>query len=163
MQYDYIAECDESKPQVNFWGPWFIACYAGLAAVTVIMLMWCAWNQRWASVSGSTVPLECVKVNQNVGGSATMGAMKRSLMKDEEEAVEKTAGIASQQLSASVTNEQWTQTGYKYTIIGMIFYSLVVLAHVVIQFLLFALTVEYCKFLFYWYLTLLSLIEPCSC
>ena len=137
MQYDSIAECleeqKENKAQVNFWGPWFIAAYVGLAGVTVLMLIWCAWNQRWASVSGSTVPLECVKVNQNV--------------KDEEEAVEKTAGIASQQLSASVTNEQWTQTGYKYTIIGMFLYSLVILAQVVIQFLLFALTVEYCKFL----------------
>lgn len=42
--------------------------------------------------------------------------------------------------------EIWTQTGYKDTFVGMLLYGLVILAQVTIQFLLLALTVEYCEY-----------------
>lgn len=127
-QYDADSEClaaqEESLPQVDFTGPWFLACYIGLSAVTFLMLLWCAWNQRWASVTDSTVPLEGAK------------------LADEELEVRGSA-IPS---SSAATNAPWTQTGYKSTFVGMTLYYLVVLAHLIIQFLLLALTVEYCEF-----------------
>ena len=103
------------------------------------MLVWCAWNQRWASVSGSTVPLEGAKLKsmeeEDVARVSTTQKMRN--------------GISSSPTTASTINEverTWTQTGYTSTnIIGMSIYYLVVLAHLIIQFLLLALTVEYCK------------------
>jgi hypothetical protein len=148
-----LANQKESLPRVSFGGPWFVACYVALAGVTAFMLIWCAWNQRWAPVPGSTVPLECAKVEEvGDGGSATMGAKKRSDMMDEEvvEMSAVAAGQSSAKLSSrlitSIDGEEWTQTGYRSTVVGMTLYSSVILAHVIIQFLLFALTVEYCEF-----------------
>ena len=120
--------------------------------VTALMLVWCAWNQRWSPVPGSTVPLECAKVGEDGGlGSATMGAKKRSDMMDEE--VAEMIAIASGGSSAKHTHlftandgENLSQTGYRSTVVGMILYSSVILVHAIIQYLLFALTVEYCKF-----------------
>ncbi len=160
--YDTNALCltnqKESLPRVSFWGPWFVACYVGLAGVTALMLIWCAWNQRWAPVPGSTVPLECAKVGgDGGGGSATMGAKKRSDMMDEEmapmsaAAAGQSAAKQSGHLITSDDGEEWTQTGYRSTVVGMILYSSVVLAHAIIQFLLFALTVEYCECLLFPY------------
>jgi hypothetical protein len=117
------------------------------------MLTWCAWNQRWAPVPGSTVPLECAKVGgDGGGGSATMGAKKRSDMMDED-MVQMSAVTAGQSaakqsghLITSNDGEESTQTGYRSTVVGTTLYSSVVLAHAIIQFLLFALSVEYCEF-----------------
>ena len=116
------------------------------------MLTWCAWNQRWAPVPGSTVPLECAKVGgDGGGGSATMGAKKRSDMMDEEMAqmsavtAGQSAAKQSGHLITSNDGEESTQTGYRSTVVGTTLYSSVVLAHAIIQFLLFALTVEYCE------------------
>ena len=119
-QYDVNSEClelqTESLPQVNFTGPWFMACYVGLSTVTILMLVWCAYNQRWARVKGSSVPLESP-------GLAT---------KNEED-------------SGMNKNHEWSQTGYKTTFVGMTLYALIILAHWIIQFLLFALVVEFCE------------------
>ena len=156
-QYDANEVClanqKESLPTVSFGGPWFVACYVALVGVTALMLIWCAWNQRWAPISGSTVPLECAKGGEvGDGGSATMGAKKRSDMMDEEVAEMRSvaAGQSSAKHSSLLINpndgEEWTQTGYRSTIVGMTLYSSVILAHVIIQFLLFALSVEYCEF-----------------
>lgn len=131
-QYDADSEClaaqEDSLPQVDFTGPVFLACYIGLSAVTLMMLLWCAWNQRWASVSGSTVPLE--------------GA-NRKMMGEKAEHIQRSA--TSIPNASSLSEEHWTQTGYKSTIVGMSLYYLVILAHLIIQFLLLALTVEYCE------------------
>lgn len=137
MQYDTESEClaaqEDSLPQVDFAGPIFLACYIGLSAVTLVMLCWCAWNQRWASVSGSTVPLEGAKLK---------------IMEEEDVARVSTTQRMRNGISSPANNEverTWTQTGYTSTIIGISIYYLVVLAHLTIQFLLLALTVEYCE------------------
>ncbi len=134
-QYDAYMTCLEeqvdSLPQVDFKGPWFMACYVSLPILTFLMLIWCAWNQRWASVSGSTVPLELAKFGDDSSRHSTHGAVMRMHSPFPDSAVS--------------TVEQFTQTGYKTTIIGLFLYFLIVLAHVIIQFLLFALTVEYCE------------------
>ncbi len=134
-QYDAESEClaaqEESLPQVDFTGPWFLTCYIGLSAVTFLMLLWCAWNQHWASVTGSTVPLE--------------GANRKMMMGVYAEGIQRSATAIPH--SSSSMEEHWTQTGYKSTIVGMTLYYLVIFAHLIIQFLLLALTVEYCEFL----------------
>ena len=126
-QYDAYTTCldeqVENLPQVDFTGPWFMACYVSLPLLTVLTLIWCAWNQRWAPIPGSTVPLESSGFNRS-----SQGALKKMNTSD-----------------ASAAPEQLTQTGYKTTIIGLGLFYLIVLAHVIIQFLLFALTVEYCE------------------
>jgi len=66
-----------------------------------------------------------------------MGAKKRIAMKTEE-------GNGSEEADFS---KEWTQTGYTPSVVGMTLYVLVVLAFWIIQFLLFALTVEYCELL----------------
>jgi hypothetical protein len=124
MYMTCIDEQIESIPQVDFTGPWFVACYVSLPLLTVLMLIWCAWNQRWSPIPGSELPLESIGTNRS-----THGALKRMNASD-----------------VSAAPEQLTQTGYKTTIVGSGLYYLIVLAHVVIQFLLFALTVEYCEF-----------------
>lgn len=43
-------------------------------------------------------------------------------------------------------SQEWSQTGYKPTLVGMILYALIILAHGIIHFLLFALVVEYCEY-----------------
>ena len=135
--YDAETECIEAQvealPQVDFTGPWFVACYVGLSAVTVIMLIWCAWNQRLSPVEGSTVPLECAKKDKSLVNTST--------------SIDQQAGAAAAVLiSTSIeTDSVWTQTGYKTTVVGMSVYVLVILTHIIIQFLLLALTVEYCE------------------
>lgn len=128
--YDQTAECveaqEESIPSVDFNGPWFIACYAIISGVTVLMLAWCAWNQRLASVKGSTVPLVSAKLNDSVVNGAK-GAQ------------------------ALANNEGWTQTAYKRNVVGMAIYALVILTVILIQYLLLALTVEYCKSAIRWF------------
>jgi hypothetical protein len=63
--YDVHAECianeKENLPQVDFNGAAFKACYIPLIVITLGMFVWCAYNQRWAAVEGSSVELECVK------------------------------------------------------------------------------------------------------
>ena len=112
----------ESLPQVKFTGPWFMACYIGLSTVTFLMLSWCAYNQRWARVKGSTVPLE----------SPLSPARQKDDNDESEESIHK--------------HQEWSQTGYKPTIVGMTIYALIILTHWIFQFLLFALVVEYCEY-----------------
>ncbi len=128
-----LEEQTENLLQVDFTGPWFMACYVSLPLLTFIMLIWCAWNQRWAPVSGSTVPLERAKVVDDTGGTVL------STVRSSDGAVKR------QSSDVSTVDEHLTQTGYRVTIIGLVLYYLIVLAHVIIQFLLFALTVEYCE------------------
>ncbi|KAL3780294.1 hypothetical protein HJC23_001335 [Cyclotella cryptica] len=61
--YDTNTECieneEESLPQVDFNGPAFKACYIPFIIITVLMFLWCAYNQRIAPVEGSNAVLEC--------------------------------------------------------------------------------------------------------
>ena len=85
--------------------------------MTLLMLLWCAYNQRWANVKDSTMPME---------SPALAG-------KDEDD-------------SGMNKSQEWSQTGYKPTFVGMTLYALIILAHGIIHFLLFALVVEYCEY-----------------
>jgi len=69
---------------------------------------------------GSTVPLISAKLSESI--------------------VESAGGAR-----ASANNEGWTQTAYKRNIVGMYLYANVILTAILIQYLLLALTVEYCK------------------
>jgi hypothetical protein len=117
--YDTEAKCIElqqqSIPQLSFTGPWFVACYVLISGTTFLMLAWCAWNQRWARVEGSTLPLESAKLSDDTSKAN------------------------------HTLPERWTQTAYKVNFVGMTIYSLVILVALLIQWLLLALTIEYCK------------------
>lgn len=83
-----------------------------------------------------------MEMNGGIRNSAIMGAKKRiAMMKN---GTNEAGSAANDDLSKC---NEWTQTGYKSTVVGMTLYALVVLAFWIIQFLLFALTVEYCEFL----------------
>ena len=154
---DCIDAQVESLTQVSFVGPWFVTCYVGISVVTALMLLWCVWNQKLARVAGSTVLLESAAKKKN-GISSSINSIRGAVRsaadnataavvnKDEEGGdIEVSANSST---AAGEGGEIWTQTGYKATIVGMIVYGLVILAHLVIQFLLLALTVEYCELLF---------------
>ena len=80
-----------------------------------------------------------MELNGGIRGSATMGAKKRIAMKNN--------GDGGGEASDLSKCDEWTQTGYTSTVVGMTLYSLIVLSFWIIQFLLFALTVEYCEYL----------------
>ena len=80
-----------------------------------------------------------MELNGGIRGSATMGAKKRIAMKNN--------GDGGGEASDLSKWDEWTQTGYTSTVVGMTLYSLIVLSFWIIQFLLFALTVEYCEYL----------------
>jgi hypothetical protein len=108
--YDADAECIEAQedaiPLLSFTGPWFLACYFSISGITILVFLWCFFNQKAVPVKDSTMPIS----------SATN----------------------------KVTNsEVWTQTGYKSGILGSFVYTLVILAFIAIQFLLFTLTIMY--------------------
>ena len=85
-----------------------------------------------------------MEMNGGIRNSAIMGAKKRiAMMKN---GTNEAGSAANDDLSKC---NEWTQTGYKSTVVGMTLYALVVLAFWIIQFLLFALTVEYCEFLLF--------------
>jgi hypothetical protein len=144
-QYDAYMTCLEEQleavPLVDFTGPWFKACYILLPLLTLIMLIWCAWNQRWSPIPGSTLPLEHAKfLDVSTKASSrkarsSQGALRRMETKH-----------SSDSGDSDVDEGMLTQTGYKATIVGLFLYYLIVLAHVIIQFLLFALSVEYCEY-----------------
>ncbi len=156
---DYYDENDvclvEQKtmlPVVSFTGPWFLLGYCWMGTVTLLMLGWCAWNQRFSSVNGSVTTLE--RATSGVGGSenSRMGAKQRadSLEADTKNAEgsplnETTATPYYNASSNLIMGEIWTQTGYKSTVAGMTIYSLVVITHILIQFLLLFFTIEYYK------------------
>ena len=68
--YDANAECIEAQedalPQVDFNGPAFKSCYIPFIAITGLMLLWCAFNQRFVPVDGSCTSLQCaIKEKEN--------------------------------------------------------------------------------------------------
>ena len=156
-----LEEQEDQLPQVRFTGPWFLACYIGISAVTLLMLLWCAWNQRWGGVQGSSTRLECAAATttNNIEASATTFKKLKSSSVEAEKTERKSSGTASETeskdnhdavvavsiktSSATQTHLPWTQTGYKSTIVGTFLYALIVLTHLIIQFLLLFLTIEY--------------------
>lgn len=81
--YDENAECVENEaenlPQVDFNGVAFKACYIPLILITAAMFLWCAYNQRWSPVDGSTMELECVSKG-NVGERWTQTGYKHTIV-----------------------------------------------------------------------------------
>ena len=160
-QYDAYMTCLEEQleavPLVDFTGPWFKACYILLPLLTLIMLIWCAWNQRWAPISGSTLPLELAKFldvstkPSSRKARSSQGALRRMETKH-----------SSHSDDSDVNEGLLTQTGYKTTIVGLVLYYLIVLVHVIIQFLLFALSVEYCEYSTRRHHLLISFLQTCN-
>ena len=131
-----IEEQNESLPQVNFAGPVFLAFYFTIPLLTVLVLIYSARNQRFAPVSGSKDTLSLsigndvdIDGSQSSKGSSTrsMGALKRSMQFEH----------------TPFEMEAMSQTGYTTNIVGLALYCLYVVVHLIIHFLLFALTVEY--------------------
>jgi hypothetical protein len=61
--YDFEAECGEEEiaEEIHLWSftePGFVFFYSWICGVTVILLAWCAYNQRMSPVPGSIQPLE---------------------------------------------------------------------------------------------------------
>lgn len=50
--------------------PFFIFCYTWICFITVTIILWCAYNQRWSVISGSTRPLQEVVTTENGVGVA---------------------------------------------------------------------------------------------
>jgi len=146
-EYDAYEVCMEEQsaalPKVNFAGPLFITFYASIPILTILMLLWCAWNQKVAPVSGSTCSLERVETGFDIVDSirSSHGALKRlndSLHSD---------SVHSDFHRLGDAGPPMTQTGYTTSFIGLVLYYLIILMNFVVQFLLLALTVEYCELL----------------
>lgn len=146
-EYDAYDICMEEQsaalPKVNFTGPLFITFYASIPLLTILMLLWCVWNQKVAPISGSTCSLERdeTKVDIDSSSRSSHGALKRlndSLHSESSHTDFHRLGDAGPPM---------TQTGYTTNFIGLVLYYLIILMNLVVQFLLLALTVEYCKLL----------------
>lgn len=154
--YDENVSCLEEQksmlPVVNFKGPWFLLGYCWMGTVTLLMFGWCAWNQRFSSVNGSVTTLERATSSEEGAMKLRMGAKQRadSVEADakSEEASPLNEATATPYYNASsnlIMGEIWTQTGYKSTFVGSTIYSLVIITHILIQFLLLFFTIEYYK------------------
>ena len=59
--YDEVTVCEEAEeeaiPLLSWSGPWFVACYVGLAIVAVLLVGWCYFNQKIFPISNSMMPL----------------------------------------------------------------------------------------------------------
>lgn len=69
--YDQEAACGEeetasSTTYLKFNEPGFIAIYVWFAVLTTSILVWCAYNQRWNPVVGSSVPLAVETASSSV-------------------------------------------------------------------------------------------------
>ena len=143
-EYDAYEACMEEQsaalPKVNFTGPLFITFYASIPILTVLMLLWCVWNQKVAPISGSTCSLERVETGVYIDSSrSSHGALKR--LND---------SLHSESVHYDfhrLGDPPMTQTGYTTNFIGLVLYYLIILMNFVVQFLLLALTVEYCEFI----------------
>jgi hypothetical protein len=58
---DYVAA---TTTMLSFKEPVFIFCYTWICFIIVIIVIWCAYNQRWFVVSGSTRPLHEVEMSE---------------------------------------------------------------------------------------------------
>jgi hypothetical protein len=98
------------------------------------------WNQKVSPISGSTCSLERVEtgVVDTDSSRSSHGALKRL-----NDSIHSESAHPSDfhRLGAPLM----TQTGYTTNFIGLVLYYLIILMNLVVQFLLLALTVEYCK------------------
>jgi predicted P-type ATPase len=61
--YDYQTQYSEDVTQatttlITFKEPIFIFCYSWISAITALIVLWCAYNQRFSPVPGSSKPLQ---------------------------------------------------------------------------------------------------------
>jgi hypothetical protein len=49
---------EESEPKLSFFCPYFLAFYIELVSVTVMVVLWCLFNQKLAPVTASTRPMQ---------------------------------------------------------------------------------------------------------
>ena len=73
--YDEVTACEEAAeeaiPLLSWSGPWFLACYIGLATVSVLVMGWCYFNQKLCPVSTSMKPLMASMENSTGSWSQT--------------------------------------------------------------------------------------------
>jgi hypothetical protein len=97
---DYKGGSEHSGKTIGWTTPAHIFFYTWICAVTVILLAWCAYNQRFFP-EGQTVPLH----------DFTMGGKRRR--------------SSYSSLEGSSEPVLWTQTGYRKHTVGTIIYILV--------------------------------------
>jgi Cation transporter/ATPase, N-terminus len=67
--YDNVSTCkaieEAAVPLLSWTGPWFLACYIGLATVSALVVGWCFFNQKLWPVKTSTMTLMSSSNNTN--------------------------------------------------------------------------------------------------
>ena len=76
--YDFEAKCGaaELAKATHLWTftePAFVVLYAWITSVTVIIIVWCFYNQRWDPVPGSTQALQVDSINAQRQGEVNEG------------------------------------------------------------------------------------------
>ena len=76
--YDYEAQCGAAEVAaattlLTFKEPAFLFFYCWISIVSVLVVAWCFYNQRFDPVSGSTQPLQVDSVNAERQGDVTEG------------------------------------------------------------------------------------------
>jgi hypothetical protein len=74
--YDFEAECgaEEIAEATHLWSftePGFVFFYAWISGVTFVLLTWCAYNQRFSPVPGSTQPLQINAISGSIDEKST--------------------------------------------------------------------------------------------
>ena len=73
--YDEVALCNEAEeeaiPLLSWSGPWFLACYVSLATVSILVMVWCYFNQKLLPVSNSMMSLTASMENNTSAWSQT--------------------------------------------------------------------------------------------
>lgn len=78
-----IAEQEDSIEQISFTGPWFIFVYSWISAVTVLVILWCAFNQKISPVPGAVqmlIPVGEVDSPENAKREWTQTGYKKHLI-----------------------------------------------------------------------------------
>lgn len=143
LEYQNYSTCitdqEESLASVSFTGPWFMVCYCWISIVSVLVVSWCAYNQKMAPIVESSeqtlIPIftksSSDKKPECAGGDVD-GLGPECAGGDFD-------GLATNGSS----NSEWTLTGYRKNWIGLLIYFLVLMTIVGFQFLLFLLTIFY--------------------
>lgn len=115
--YDDVATCldveEAAIPLLSWSGPWFLASYFGIIIVSLLVILWCLYNEKLFPISTSTMPIRSSIVTPN----------------------------SDNVINTSTSN--WTQTGYKTHPIGLFIHLLVTITAIAIQLLMFYLTIMY--------------------
>jgi hypothetical protein len=80
--YDSNTACvdaqEEAIPLLSFTSPWFLVCYFGISVVTVLVVVWCFFNQKIFPVPSSTMSMEAA--NDVSSGAWSQTGYKRDII-----------------------------------------------------------------------------------